>query len=91
MQHIAPPKKSRTARWVVVVLLVALVYLLSMGPAAWCVWQDWSPEWSFQAYRRAYLPVLFLARIGPRPVYDAIDWYVGLWQRFGIGRFVWNV
>jgi hypothetical protein len=86
----APRKKSRTAFWVVVALLVGLLYLLSMGPAAWCVWQDWSPEWSLRAYRRVYLPILFLARVGPRPVYDAIDWYVGLWHQFGIARFVWN-
>src|SRR5262245_55800870 len=90
MEYTAPRKKSRTALWVVVTLGVLVGYLLSMGPAAWFVWQDWSPEWSFQTYRRVYAPVLFLARVGPRPIYDAADWYVSLWQQFGIARFVWN-
>ena len=90
MESIAPRKKSRTAFWVVLALGVLAGYLLSMGPAAWFVWQEWSPEWSFQAYRTIYQPILFLARVGPRPVYDALEWYVELWHRFGIARFVWN-
>src|SRR5262245_2021622 len=84
-------KKSHAKLWIVLSLVaIQLFYVLSMGPAAWFVWQDWSPDWSFQAYRTFYLPVLFVARAGPRSVYNSLDWYVGLWHKFGIARFVWN-
>src|SRR5262245_14362028 len=87
----ADHQKRRRKFWIaVVVVAVLLGYPLSMGPAAWLVWQDWTPEWSDRAYRGLYFPILHLARVGPKPVYNVLDWYVGLWHKFGVARFVWK-
>jgi hypothetical protein len=77
-----PRKKPGVAFWAAVVLTVALVgYPLSAGPACWWIAKEPSVWEGCVGTRpkiapRIYWPIGWLAEHGPRPVHDAIYWYV---------------
>ena len=88
-----PRKKPGVAFSATVAVVVVLVaYPLSMGPAAWLAWQDWTPQWALMAYGRFYSPILHLAASGPQPIYDLVDRYIRIWPspdpEFGIASFI---
>jgi hypothetical protein len=64
-------------------IAAALAYPLSIGPVCWwfakepAVW-DGCVGTRPKVAPRAFWPIGWLAKNGPRPVYDAIYWYVTL-------------
>jgi hypothetical protein len=57
-------------------LLVALpLYVLSIGPAVWLNVQGYLPDESFYVY----FPLAVLAD-NCKPISDAFEWYLALWQ-----------
>ena len=75
-------KKPGVAFWAtVIVVAVLLAYPLSFGPACWCFAKE-PAVWEGCVGTRpkvaphAYWPIGWLAKNGPRPVHDAIYWYV---------------
>ena len=58
----------------IVLILLPVLYVLSIGPAAWL--DDRSPG-GIYVLRAAYAPLLYIME-HCRPVGEAIDWYIEL-------------
>jgi hypothetical protein len=71
----ADRKKAGVAFWATVMLLAALVYPLSYGPAEWCFDRGWLPRSFAPALIRFYRPMIRLRFHGPTPIREAIEWY----------------
>ncbi len=70
-----PRKQPGVAFWATVVATVALVYLLSLGPATWLAEQR---HLSNGAMTTLYAPVFAAYENAPRPIRLTTDWYVSL-------------
>jgi hypothetical protein len=66
------------AFWATVVLVV--LYVLSIGPACWFLGLSPNPDFSEDAYRQVYLPVLWAYDYGPPVLSKWIGWYCYLWM-----------
>jgi len=77
------PSRSRF-RWAIAVILVAILYVLSIGPFVAIedgfAWQDW-PEWA----KLFYAPILWAVNQS-RSADQFFDWYIGLWLPAGDPR-----
>src|SRR5262245_35770478 len=70
--------KPGVAFWATVVVVVALVYVVSIGPAAWTVGTLGHPPWALHVYWWIYAPLHRRYEISPESVRQASDWYCGL-------------
>jgi hypothetical protein len=71
-------KKPGLAFWASVVVVVAGLYVLSVGPAAWLEDRGAMPAWAMPVVWRFYTPLIWAcSRFGP--TWDALVWYAALW------------
>ena len=81
MTSMTDRKQPGVAFWATVVVVAVLVaYPLSIGPAIWLRDQEWAPDWTFDAYRWIYAPIISVCNDGPKPFDDAMNWYANLWR-----------
>jgi len=84
-------KKPGVAFWATVVVVVALLYPISFGPACWLAdWLDWDGEseyWIAIAYR----PFLVLTCKGPGWVQESVEWYGDPQGNLGAGWYAINL
>jgi hypothetical protein len=75
-------RRERWAKWTAVALLVLtpVLYVLSIGPAAWLHTRHLMPESLSSATRHFYDPIHWIMGHGPEPVGRAITWYAQLWS-----------
>jgi hypothetical protein len=74
-------RRERWAKWTLAgVVGVPLLYVASVGPAAWVVNQPWRSARLLWALVAIYYPLDRIDRISPQPIRDALDWYVDLWR-----------
>jgi hypothetical protein len=71
-------KKAGIAFWATVVFVAAVVYVLSLGPAAWLSERRLL---SNPAMTTIYAPVFAVYDHGPSPIRRATDWYLALWTK----------
>ena len=73
-------KKPGVAFWasVVVVVILAVAYPLSIGPACWLANRDVLPAWTDSAVKALYSPLMWCAS-NSETASDAYAWYVGFW------------
>ena len=74
-------KKSGVSLWITVGVVVAVMYVLSFGPAIWVRDHALHPEWTWPVYLNVYAPIIWLHNHGPEPIRNAIHWYaqLGCW------------
>jgi hypothetical protein len=72
-------KKPGVAFWASVVLVTALAYPLSFGPACWLAYRDYMSDDVRHIATVTYSPIALISENGPQPLQDAIVWYVSLW------------
>lgn len=74
-------RRERWAKRVAVALLIfsPIVYVLSVGPTAWLDSRDLLPRWARDAGEHFYYPLGWVFINGPKPVRDAILWYLRFW------------
>ena len=74
-------RRERWAKWTLAgVVGVLVLYVLSVGPAQWVTFQEWSPDWCAAAFVRIYAPVIWLRDVSPEAIRTALDWYGSMWQ-----------
>jgi hypothetical protein len=52
---------------------------LSFGPACWLAYRDYMSDDVRHIATLAYSPIAWIAERGPKPLQEAIHWYVALW------------
>jgi len=73
-------RKERWAKRTAVALALSpVLYVLSMGPNAGLQTRHLMPEPLSNATKHLYLPIELLMAYGPKPVDQAMRWYIGLW------------
>jgi len=67
--------------WIVPPLIgLPVLYVLSLGPWNWLVAHGWISQQTVLLLGWIYLPIDWISRHGPEPVWQVISWYIGLWQ-----------
>jgi hypothetical protein len=73
-------RRERWAQWTLgAVVALPVLYVLSIGPSAWLTTRHLMPEALGRATKHLYDPIELLMAYGPKPVDQAMRWYVGLW------------
>ena len=73
-------KKPGVAFWATVWVFVVLLYPLSFGPALWVIdHEDLPAAWAVDAIEIFYSPIFWLEENSPKPIVNAIDWYIEVW------------
>ncbi len=81
-------KKPGMAFWATVVVAVALLYVLSFGPACWLTAQPWhnvinNDGWDMPPrWMQIYRPFGIILNQGASPLRTAVNW----WATFGVKR-----
>ena len=74
------PKESHATRWCTITVLltsaVLVLYVLSVGPAVWCMEHEFVTESTLTTF---YSPLINFSSKIP-PLYRLLDWYAVLWQ-----------
>src|SRR5262245_2297074 len=72
-------KKPGVAFWATVVVVLALAYPLSYGPACWLdLRQERLPSWARPVAWYFWRPMAWLAISGPKPIKRTILWWASL-------------
>jgi hypothetical protein len=72
-------RRERWAKRVAISLVVAaVVYPLSIGPATWLNERELLPN---AALSSIYLPLFWMYEHAPRSLQAAADWYIGVWSK----------
>lgn len=70
-------------RWIVAtgvyLIVLAPLYVSSIGPASYCAARGWLP---WEDLRAIYRPVLFARQLSPRPVRQVLLDYLIWWESF---------
>jgi hypothetical protein len=74
-------RKAGVAFWATVVVVVAVLYVLSLGPAAWLHSRHDLPVWTLYPTRVFYTPIFWICEYAPLPAVDAINWYISIWHQ----------
>jgi hypothetical protein len=73
-------RRERWAQWTLgAVVALPLLYVLSIGPSAWLTTRHLMPQSLGRATKHLYDPIEFLMARVPKPVEQALRWYVRLW------------
>jgi hypothetical protein len=72
-------RRERWAKWTLAgVLIVAIGYPLSIGPACWLMWRADAPDWIGDAFEFVYAPIGWACEYGPDWIDDATTSYMAL-------------
>jgi hypothetical protein len=73
-------RRERWAKWTLAFVIgVPVLYVLSVGPAAWLNTRQLIPEPLNSARRHFYYPIHWLECNGPEPFDRVVTWYAHLW------------
>lgn len=74
-------RRERWTKWTATAAVVLpVLYVASVGPAAWVAQQPWRSGGLYWALVAIYHPLDQIDSISPQPIRDALDWYVNLWR-----------
>ena len=72
-------KKPGVAFWAIVVVIVALLYPASYGPAIALYSRDRLPDWAAWNFWSVYAPMGWMSTSSPQPIRRAFRWYQDRW------------
>ena len=73
-------EKAGVGVWATVVVAFLVLYVLSIGPAAWIDRRVTGPGFFNDACRVVYSPLRLVYNNGPEPVRKAFEWYFRVWN-----------
>lgn len=73
-------RREQWAKWTLgAIVALPVLYVLSMGPSAWLSTRHFMPESLGHVTGHLYDPIELLMARGPKPIGQAVRWYVRLW------------
>jgi hypothetical protein len=67
---------KRRFKWIAILLLLPVLYVLSIGPAFWLFWEGHA---SMPTIRKVYAPMFWLHKNNKHSA-QCIDWYLKMWN-----------